>query len=682
MKEERINFIVNQARENSLDGISEDAIRDMILSTERQLGRELTGYAVFDKPYNQFYSTEMLTSEYPKQKISTEILLRAEKIPDVVAYRCERDFYYGELSELMLKYAFILKEKYHVGKGDVIIMDSLSTPDAICSFWACNLVGAKVRPIDPIYSADQVEKILIDYKPKMVICDALHFGTMSKAIGEKNIPVGYIKLRGNLPLVSPVKKSIVLLLEDVNELQIRRDKNSLWSNLHDEVNSVDLSSIRLEDLASPYVEDEIAAIFPTSGTTGEAKGVEVTNENFLSNVFKEYISDFDIEDNDSLFNPMPTCSSFFWYTIALASFLGVTTSLCPMFDAKVSVKQIAEDESTWVLLGPIIVEQLCRYIEKNETSNPIFLNFICSIERALFGKDSKEIVDIIKGKRHYISGGDLLPLKLERRAKSHSLFINNNLGTSENTGPSTNPNGARKNLVGYYEGCVGVSLPGNDMAIFKYDEENNCPALDADDYDSGQMYYEVGEICFKASNPNVFAGYFNNPEATAQTILTHSDGSVWYHSGDLGYMDPAGHCFCCGRKSGLIVRDGHKVWAPKIEIVAKNIAGIDDCAVIGVPDAKENEVPACFIVFSDGVNPQQKNAIVREFYSNVLSSIDEKHVPTYWKELDAIPRNLMAKAKIPELNEIYEDDISQRDGEQGKSKNPFKILLRTFKVAK
>ena len=198
----------------------------------------------------------------------------------------------------------------------------------------------------------------------------------------------------------------------------------------------------------------------------------------------------------------------------------------------------------------------------------------------------------------------------------------------------------------------------------------------------GQMYYEVGEICFKASNPNVFAGYFNNPEATAQTILTHSDGSVWYHSGDLGYMDPAGHCFCCGRKSGLIVRDGHKVWAPKIEIVAKNIAGIDDCAVIGVPDAKENEVPACFIVFSDGVNPQQKNAIVREFYSNVLSSIDEKHVPTYWKELDAIPRNLMAKAKIPELNEIYEDDISQRDGEQGKSKNPFKILLRTFKVAK
>ena len=659
VKENILDFIILQAKENSLDSINEEQVRSMVEETETNLGYELSGYATIDKPYNQFYDEEVLNAEFPKQKISTEILDRALKIPNTIAFRCESNFSYKELYTLTLKYAAVLKNKYHIKVGDVIVMDVLSTPDAICAFLACNLLGAKVRPIDPIYSIDQIEKILIEYQPKVVVCNAINYNSMNKAIGQKDIPVSYIKLKGHLPFVPALKKSIINLLEDVNELQMHKGKSSSWSSFHDEVDSV-TDTIKYEDVASPYVENEIAAIFPTSGTTGEAKGVEVTNENFLSNVFKEYISDFDILEGDSLFNPMPTCSSFFWYTIALAAFLGVTTSLSPVFDAKNSVKQIAEDDSTWVLLGPIIIEQLCECIEDNEKDLFKLRNIANKIEK-LLKKERISYAQLVQAKRHYISGGDLLPLELERRAISHSLNIHNNLGTSENTGPSTNPNGARKNKIGYYEGCVGISLPGNDMAIFKFDEESDLPAIESENYDIGLQYYEVGEICFNANNPNVFSNYFNNPNATSNVKIKHSDGSIWYHSGDLGYMDPAGHVFCCGRKSGLIVRDGHKVWAPKIELIAKEIDGIDDCSVIGVPNSRENEVPVCFLVFNDSVNPQMKKTIVNEFYSQVLALLDAKHVPTYWKELEEIPRNLMAKAKIGELKEIYDADINSEE---------------------
>ena len=124
----------------------------------------------------------MLESEYPKDKISTAILKRALTNSEKVAYRCEREFTYGELYDEVVNYAYVLKNKYKVQKGDKIIMDVLSTPDAISAFLAANLIGAEIRPIDPIYSPEQIDKILVDYDPKLIICNALHYENMKKEI--------------------------------------------------------------------------------------------------------------------------------------------------------------------------------------------------------------------------------------------------------------------------------------------------------------------------------------------------------------------------------------------------------------------------------------------------------------------------------------------------------------------
>ena len=325
MKNEMLQFIIEQASKNSLDEIDEEKVKKLVIETEKNLKSELSGYATIDKPYNQFYSSEVLNKEFPKEKIATAVLKRAQKMRDMTAYICEQEFSFGQLYDNTLKYAHILKNKYHVKSGDRIVMDVLSTPDAICAFLAANLVGAKVRPIDPIYSVEQIEHILTEYDPKMVICNALHYGNMKKAIKDRNIPVSYTKLKGYLPFVPKAKKQVINTIEHINEIKMHKSKDN-WSNFLDELATVKDKEVTLEEFSSYFTPNEVATIFSTSGTTGEAKGVEVTNENFLSNVYKEYYSDFDLNPGDSLFNPMPTCSSFFWYVISLAAFLGISTS--------------------------------------------------------------------------------------------------------------------------------------------------------------------------------------------------------------------------------------------------------------------------------------------------------------------------------------------------------------------
>ena len=652
MNNEILKSIILSSKENSIDNVSQDRVNQLVEETEKKLGKELTGYSIEDKPYNQYYTEEMLADKYPRNRIGLEILSRSENIQDKIAFRCDKNFTYKQLREESIKYAYILKNKYNIKKGDYILMDVLSTPDAICAFIAANIIGARLRPIDPIYGVDQISKIIDEYNPKLSISNALQYSSMKKAIGERNIPVSCILMKGYMPFVSKAKQNIINTIEKVN-VSIMKKKSKSWSLFNDEISSLDGKVIKLDEVAEEYVPNEIAEVFPTSGTTGEAKGVEVTNENFLSNVYKEYISDFGVTEEDSLFNPMPTCSSFFWYTIALAAFLGVTTSLSPLFDAKNSPKQIADDESTWVLLGPIIINSICDYIEQKKIDE--YNNFVEMIKDKLLDTKKTQRIESLKSKKKLVSGGDLLQLDLEKRAVNLGLNINNNLGTSENTGPCTNPNGGMTDGRGYYLGCVGVPLPGNEVAIFKYDIENNMPEFNYPDYNKGLKYYEVGEICYNANNPNVFKDYYNNDKATNETKLYHSDGSYWYHSGDLGYMDPAGHVFCCGRKSGLIVRDGHKVWAPKIEIIGKEQEGIKDFAIIGVENDVDKEVPVAFVVYEDNVNEEMKNVIKNNVHNIILKELDSKHLPYSWYEIDSIPRNLMMKTKIGELKELYKE---------------------------
>ena len=658
MDRDILEKILHNAKETSIKKLSDDEIIEMVGETEENLGKELTGYGKQDRPYRQYFDKEVLEKDFPKARLSTLALKKANEMRDTVAYRCDRSITFGDLVDNSVKFAYALKHKFNVEKGDIIVMCTPSVPESIYAFFAANLIGATVRPIDPMSKSDAIEKCMVESNSKHLIALDLtypQFKNITDADNERKVI--YLPIKDSLPFTSLPKKSIISLMESISKLRIKFDSNDNWISFDETIEGLESKNIHIEDVAEPYVENENVAIFQTSGSTGKSKGVVTTNENFLSSAFKQLYSEFDIDEHDSMFNPMPPSSSYFWYDIVLAIVWGVTTSLSPLFDPINCTKEFLKDESSVILLGPLLLERICDYVKKEEA------------------KGRK--VDF-SGKHHLISGGDLLELSLEQETnmimkKTGSVaIVENALGTSETCGPALNPNGVLKNKKIYSEGSVGVVFPGNDMAVFAYDEENNIRRVDAPDYDDGLMYYEIGEICYNAANPNVFKEYYKDEESTNSALVKHTDGSKWYHTGDLGYLDPSGHVFFAGRKSGLIIRDGHKVWAPKIENVVKSVEGVVDCAVIGVASKKDKEAPACFVVYDSDVNPEMKQKIEQGIYGKVSAELDSMRVPTFYQELDSIPRNLMMKAKIHELEEIYKQ--SSKDTEKKSGKTLFKRI--------
>ena len=103
----------------------------------------------------------------------------------------------------------------------------------------------------------------------------------------------------------------------------------------------------------------------------------------------------------------------------------------------------------------------------------------------------------------------------------------------------------------------------------------------------------VGEICCRG--PAVFAGYFDNPEATAKALR-----GGWFHTGDLGRMDERGLLYITGRESDMYISGGSNVYPREVEEVLLTHPAVAEVAVLGVPDPKWGEVGVAVVVRREG----------------------------------------------------------------------------------
>jgi long-chain acyl-CoA synthetase len=128
-------------------------------------------------------------------------------------------------------------------------------------------------------------------------------------------------------------------------------------------------------------------------------------------------------------------------------------------------------------------------------------------------------------------------------------------------------------------GCIGMPVPSTDMRIV---DESGNPLPQG----------ETGEIQIKG--PQVMKGYYNRPEATAETI---KDG--WLCTGDIGIMHPDGYFQIVDRKKDMILVSGFNVYPNEIEDVVVTHPKVLECAAIGIPDEKSGEVVKLFVVKKD-----------------------------------------------------------------------------------
>jgi acyl-CoA synthetase (AMP-forming)/AMP-acid ligase II len=158
---------------------------------------------------------------------------------------------------------------------------------------------------------------------------------------------------------------------------------------------------------------------------------------------------------------------------------------------------------------------------------------------------------------------------------------------------------------------------------------------------------QEGEIV--AQGPRIMAGYLNREEETSDAIR---DG--WLHTGDVGWMDEDGYLYITGRTKDLIIRGGENIAPGEIEAVLQQHDAIEDCAVIGVPDAEWGEEVKAVIVFKPGkaAAPEALSAFVKERLASYK-------VPKFYAIVADLPRNYVGKVLKTDLRKTHGEPKSE-----------------------
>ncbi|MDR3462271.1 MAG: malonyl-CoA synthase, partial [Beijerinckiaceae bacterium] len=340
----------------------------------------------------------------------------------------------------------------------------------------------------------------------------------------------------------------------------------------------------------PRGADDLAAILYTSGTTGRSKGAMLSHGNLVSNA-KTLVETWRFTSADRLLHALPiyhTHGLFVATNVVL--FSGASLIFLPKFDA---AEVIAELEDATVMMGV-----------------PTFYTRL--LDRPDFTAEVAENV------RLFISGSAPLLAETHRdwfARAGHAIL--ERYGMTETNMNTSNPyEGERR------AGTVGVPLRGVDLRIS--DPETGA-ALPTD---------TIGMI--EVKGPNVFGGYWRNPEKTASEF--RPDG--FFITGDLGKIDADGYVHIVGRGKDLIITGGFNVYPKEVEIEIDAIPGVIESAVIGLPHKDFGEGVAAVIVTRPGADLDEKRV-----YDALESRLAKFKLPKRVFFAPELPRNSMSKVQ-------------------------------------
>ena len=365
------------------------------------------------------------------------------------------------------------------------------------------------------------------------------------------------------------------------------------------------------DRQQPVVRqaDDLAAILYTSGTTGRSKGAMLSHGNLLSNaaMLKEYWGWRTPEQGgDVLIHALPIFHVHGLFVAIHGALLNGSRMLWHgKFDPK---KVIADLPRATVFMGvPTLYVRMLA-------------------EPALTRAQAAHM-------RLFISGS--APLLIEtfndwRARTGHTIL--ERYGMSETIMLTSNPWQADARYGGQDErrgGTVGFPLPGVRLRV---------QGEDGRDLPAG----EIGGIQVKG--PNVFAGYWQMPEKTAEEFT--SDG--FFKTGDVGQQDARGYVTIVGRSKDLIISGGYNVYPAEIEGFLNELPGVAESAVVGVPHPDFGEVGVAVVIARPGTRPDP-DALLAELKARLANF----KIPKRCFVEAELPRNTMGKVQKNLLRERY-----------------------------
>ena len=274
-----------------------------------------------------------------------------------------------------------------------------------------------------------------------------------------------------------------------------------------------------------------------------------------------------------------------------------------------------------------------RFIKILKTQKPTVLACVPTLWDAMVHSRDLENVDL-SFLKYCINGGDAVASKKEDEFNdflhkhSATIKLSKGYGMTESTAATCYTYGDSNK-----KGSIGVPMPGNKYSIC-------IPATD-EEVDIGVE----GEIC--VSGPTIMLGYLNNEKETNLVLMKHSDGRIYLHTGDLGYIAPDGIVYFTQRLKRMIVSNGYNVYPSRIEEVIELHNDVLQCSVVGIPHSYKGEIPKAFIVLKSGVKPSMK--IKHEIKDLCEEKLSKFSIPKDYEFRESLPKTLLGKVNYKEL---------------------------------
>lgn len=505
-----------------------------------------------------------------KMNLSKQLHLTASSLPDKTAfYFSEQSTTYQQLDAAVTKFASGL-EKIGVKKGDHIALLLGNSPYFVISLYGALRLGATVIPINPIYTADEIGYIINNGDVKVVVALELLLPLIEKMN----------------PLLLSVENYIICDTPKENEQTLSLENLSVYPKMKSFTTV--LASGQLDINEPELLDEDVAVILYTSGTTGKPKGAMLTHKNLYSNA--KDVSDYlKMSESDRVITVLPMFHVF-CLTVALNAPLmnGATLLIVPRF-------------------SPIDVFQLTKKYEATVFAGvPTMYNFLLQTPNV----DPEDLQSL----RLCISGGASMPVALLKNfEQKFNVAVSEGYGLSE-ASPVTcfNPlDRPRK------PGSIGTSI---------INVENKVVSELGEEVPVG----EVGELIVRG--PNIMKGYYKLPEDTEVAIR-----NGWLYTGDLAAMDEEGYFYIVDRKKDMIIVGGYNVYPREVEEVLYSHPEIVEVAVLGIPDPNLGETVKCYVVSK---NP---NLTEQELLSYCAEHLAKYKIPSTIDFLEELPKNTTGK---------------------------------------